>query len=101
MAIESKEQRTYLIDGKLIPLGYEQVTTLSASMGLKPPMGARVAVIQALAQHVRWRDDGEDPTGTIGMRLAVGQQMLYTGSLVDIRFIEETTSAQLNISYYF
>lgn len=101
MAVDSQEQRTYLIDGKLVPLGYEQVTTLTSSTPIEPPTGARVAVIQALVQNVRWRDDGEDPTNSVGMQLAAGRDMLYTGNLVDIRFIEEAASAQLNISYYF
>lgn len=101
MATESNEQRTYLIDGKLVPLGYQQVTTLTASKGLEPPTGARVAVIQALVQNVRWRDDGPDPTNSVGMQLAASRDMLYTGDLTEIRFIEEAASAQLNVSYYF
>lgn len=101
MATESTEQRTYLIDGKLVPLGYEQVTTLTSSTPIEPPTGVRVAVIQALVQNVRWRDDGEDPTNSVGMQLSAGRDMLYTGDLAKIRFIEEAASAQLNISYYF
>lgn len=101
MATESTEQRTYLIDGKLVPLGYEQITTLSSSVALRPPTDSRVAVIQALVQNVRWRDDSNDPTNSVGMQLAAGRDMLYTGDLTKIRFIEEAAGAQLNISYYF
>jgi hypothetical protein len=97
----STEQRQYNVDAKLVPLGYEQITSLSSAQGLQPPAKTRVAVIQAVTQNVRWRDDGTDPTAAIGMQLAVGRDMLYTGNLAAIRFIEEAASAEINVSYYF
>lgn len=88
------------------PLGYQQITSLVAPVSLTVPgsatgtMPARIAVIQCEAQPVRWRDDGVVPNSTTGMRLLVGDELRYDGDLKNIRFIEETAGAILNISYY-
>ena len=59
------------------------------------------AIIRCETQAVRWRDDGVAPTATVGMPLAVGDVLEYTGgNLKQLRFIEQTASAKLNISYY-
>lgn len=83
-----------------VPLGYQQITDLSASTGLTVPAGAKYAVIVAEAQAVRYRDDGTDPTATVGMPLAVGAQMVYSGTLSALRFFEQTGGANLNVLYY-
>ena len=80
-------------------MGYRQLTNLSAAIGI-PIANGRVALIQALNQNVRWRDDGTDPTGSVGMRLHAGESFFYTGDLRAIKFIEETASAQLNVTAY-
>lgn len=82
------------------PRGYEQVTGLSSAKGLTPPAGATKATIQAETNGVRWRDDGTSPTTSVGMSLAAGATMDYSGDLGAIRFIETTASAKLNVSYY-
>ena len=89
-------------------LGYQQITSLSAAANLTVPardkMGnkqqATIALITPEAQAVRWRDDGIAPTATVGMPLAVGVTLQYDGDLTNIKFIEQTASAKLNISYY-
>jgi len=88
------------IDGSLEPLGYEQKTSLSSVQSLSPPQGARLALIQALGQAVRWRDDSTDPSATTGVQLDAGQDFWYTGSLSAIRFIESASAAELNVAYY-
>lgn len=98
--VDSKERRDYTVDGKLVPCGYEQITPTTVS-ALSPPPGARVAIIQVLTQNVRWRDDGTDPTIAIGMQLAANRDMLYTGDLAAIRFLQETATAEINVAYYF
>lgn len=81
------------------PLGYKQ-TTVAASTGLNPPAGAVRALIRTEAKDVRWRDDGTAPTATVGMPLAIGDTLEYTGDLSAIRFIEQAASALLNITFY-
>lgn len=83
------------------PLGYEQITDLSAAVGLTIPSGTAYALIQCETQAVRWRDDGTDPTAAIGMRLTTTSELLYDATgLKAIKFIEEAASAALNVSYY-
>lgn len=81
-------------------LGYQQITSLSAAAGLTIPTGATMALIIPETQAVRWRDDGTAPTASVGMPVAVGESLNYDGDLSRIRFIEQTASAKLNISYY-
>jgi hypothetical protein len=81
-------------------LGYQQITSLGSSTALTVPAGATTAYITAEAQAVRYRDDGTAPTATVGQPLAVGTLLIYTGPLANIRFIEQTSGAKLNISYY-
>jgi hypothetical protein len=58
------------------------------------------ALIVAETEAVRWRDDGVNPTTTVGMPLAVGVPLQYDGDLSRIKFIEQTSGGVLNISYY-
>lgn len=89
-------------------LGYQQITNLSSAVGLTVPALApdgskqqpTFALIVAETQGVRWRDDGTNPTASVGMPLAAGVPLQYDGDLARIRFIETTASAKLNISYY-
>lgn len=83
------------------PKGYEQITSLGTAQSLTVPTGAQYARIQAVTQNVRWRDDGTAPTSTVGMRIVLDEvPMFYGGDLSAIQFIEESASAELNVSYY-
>ena len=82
------------------PLGYQQITVLSSAAGLSVPPGATSAVIVAETQAVRWRDDGTDPSATVGMPLAVDTALEYGGDLSAIRFFEQAAGAKLNVSYF-
>jgi hypothetical protein len=89
-------------------IGYQQITSLSAATGLTVPAVDKLgnqqeptfALIIAEGKDVRWRDDGTDPTASVGMPLAVGVPLQYDGDLNRIRFIETAASAKINISYY-
>jgi len=81
-------------------LGYQQITSLSSATGLTPPQGTTMALIVAETQGVRWRDDGTNPTASVGMPIAAGAYLNYDGDLNRIKFIEQTASAKLNVSYY-
>jgi hypothetical protein len=90
-------------------LGYQQISSLSSASGLTVPsidpstgltVKANFALITPEAQGVRWRDDGTAPTASVGMPLAAGVTLQYDGDLSKIKFIEQTGSAKLNISYY-
>ena len=89
-------------------LGYQQITSLSAAAALTVPVvdanglsvKPTIAIITPEAAAVRWRDDGTDPTGTVGMPLASGETLQYDGDLTKIRFIQQAPGAIINISYY-
>jgi len=82
------------------PLGYQQITSLSSSTALTVPEGARFCIFTAETQAVRWRDDGTAPTSTVGMPVAVLTPTAYYGDLNKIRFIEQSASAKLNVTYF-
>jgi hypothetical protein len=89
-------------------LGYQQITDLSSAVGLTVPTLApdgsnqkpTFALIICETQGVRWRDDSTAPTASVGMPLAAGVPLQYDGDLNKIKFIQQTASAKLNISYY-
>lgn len=81
-------------------LGYQQITSLSAATGLIIPQGTTLALIVPETQNVRWRDDGTNPTASVGMPIFVGASLSYDGDLNKIKFIESTAGATLNIAYY-
>ena len=90
-------------------MGYQQISSLSSATGLtvpevNPVSGLKamptIALITPETNTVRWRDDGTNPTASVGMPLAAGVTLQYDGDLKKIKFIEQTASAKINISYY-
>lgn len=89
-------------------LGYQQITSLSSATGLTVPQvdlnglacKPSIAIITAETQAVRWRDDDVDPTASVGMPLAAGATLQYDGDLTKIKFIQQTASAKINVTYY-
>lgn len=88
------------------PAGYTQITTLTTAVGLGSgtlatiPPNAVFAMIRPEVQAVRWRDDGIDPTAAVGMPLAVGETLVYTGKMSAFKAIEQVASAKLNVTFY-
>jgi hypothetical protein len=82
---------------------FEQLTSLSASTALPFTgiTGDCVGVrLQAEAQNVRMRTDETAPTASVGEILyATDPPTEYFGDLSKLRFIEETASAKLNVTY--
>lgn len=82
------------------PLGFQQLTGMSSVTALTVPAGATFALVQAEAQSVRWRDDGTNPTASVGMLLTAGVPQTFWGNLATVLFIQATSGAILNVSYY-
>ena len=87
--------------------GYEQITVNTAkglTVPSRTPNGLNekpvFALIVAEGAAVRWRDDGTDPTASIGMPLAVGVPLQYDGDLNKIKFIQQAANGIINVSYY-
>jgi hypothetical protein len=90
-----------VVTGTVSPLGYQQITNLSAAVGLTVPTGARRALVIAETQAVRWRADGTDPSATVGMPLAVATVLdVALTNLAVIKFFEQAASAKLNVHYF-
>ena len=88
----------FVADAALEPAGYRQLSgdsVVGVSIG-----NARVALIQALDQNIRMRDDGTDPTTTVGYRLHAGQSIWYIGDMRALRMIGEAAGAEINLLAY-
>ena len=91
----------------LTPRKYEQIA-LAGLESLTPPVihaatGAIIALIQSEGGTTRWRDDGTNPTGTVGFKLTENTPLQYNiKDLSKIKFIADTTTpaTQVNVSYY-
>ena len=83
-----------------VPMGYQQVTSISGATALTVPAGAKFAVFQAEAQVVRFRDDGVAPTASVGFELPVGVPYNYVGTLSNVQVIETTSGGIVNVLYY-
>jgi len=83
-------------------LGYTQITNLAAAVGLGTiPAGTEVVMLQCETQNVRYRDDGTNPTSSVGMILVTNTIYTFTvAQLAAMKFIEAAASAKLNITYY-
>lgn len=85
----------------MTPKGYEQITSLSTAAALTVPAGARKAIVIAVDQDVRYRDDGTDPTADVGMYMPKAVAVTFDNEQINkLKFIETTTSAELNVVYY-
>lgn len=81
-------------------VGYVQVTPATATTPTLPP-ATKYAWIIAEAQAVRFRDDGEAPTATVGFLLPVGvPYLLSSENLAKFECIAATAGAILNFLCY-
>lgn len=81
--------------------GYQQLTSISSATSLTVPTGATIAEICVETAAVRYRDDGTDPSATVGMPVSAGTCFAYSGPLRAIRFIAVSGSPVVNVLYYF
>lgn len=90
--------------GRYQPVGYQQITNVSAAVGVTVPAAgdakANAALISAETQNVRWRDDGTNPTAAVGNLLTAGSDMWYEGDLNALKLIEVAASAKVNVNFY-
>jgi hypothetical protein len=83
------------------PKGYQQITTaLSGATALTVPTGATLAIVNVEGTSVRWRDDGTNPSSTVGMVLAAGTTTPFVGDLSALKFIRTAAGSEINVSYY-
>lgn len=86
--------------GAYTALGYQQLTSIGSATALTVPTGAAIAEICDETNAARYRDDGTNPTTTVGMLVAVGTCFQYAGPLSAIKFIDTSSGAIIDVSYY-
>jgi hypothetical protein len=95
-----------LLKYPLKPVSFQQldISGASAYYTLTVPATARAAFIQVQAAPARYRMDGTTPTTAIGMRLTVDNPGIFLpldpGDLAAIRWLKESGSPLLNVTYY-
>lgn len=82
------------------PVGYQQITSLGAAVGLTIPAGATQALISVSTQIVRLRSDGTDPTTAVGFPIKVGDQIMFFGNLSAIKIIAAVGGAVVDVLYF-
>lgn len=92
-----------LLVGK--PQGYAQATVSTTAIALPsiPASCDRVVIMFEDTGNVRWRDDGTDPTATVGMFLYAGQtiELAAQKSITQFKVIRQgTADVTMNVSYY-
>lgn len=73
------------------------------SSAISVPGNGHVVMLQAEAQNVRYRCDGEDPTAAVGVLLAAGESHtidMGEGTSQQIRVIEAAGGAILNVTTF-
>lgn len=82
-------------------VGFQSLAVTNTAQALTVPAGAEIAVMTVETNHVMWRDDGTDPTASVGIRLlTTDQPFVYRGPLKAFKVIEVTGAPILNIAYY-
>lgn len=85
------------------PKGYQQITVSTTAVGLTVPEGAGRAVVVVEAQPLRYRDDGTDPTATVGMLCVAATRFDIESreALLAFKAIRSGgTDSVLSVSYY-
>jgi len=83
-------------------LGHQQITSLSSAVAFTSiPVGSDTVLVQCQTQNVRYRDDGTDPTATVGIILVALTVYEFTvAQFARMKFIQTAASAALNVAFY-
>lgn len=87
---------------QLYPLSYSQfsLSTTTVTELPDPPDGTIIALIKIEGAAARYRDDGVDPTTSLGMPIAVGESLVYDALMIDMRMIGQADGSKVNVAYY-
>lgn len=83
------------------PAGFQQATVSSAAIGL-PSLPTNVKrVLLRTNKQIRWRDDGTDPTTSVGMYLLADESLVYDAQgFTNFKMIATSVDATVSITYY-
>lgn len=82
-------------------LGYQQITLDAVtSQALTIPAGTSFVLVAPEAA-IRVRDDGTNPTASVGYPIPSGAELKYTGTaLTGLKFISQSGNAVINAWYF-
>ena len=90
-----------------IVAGTQTALTISSATALTVPATATTALVQAQGTNntsgvcLYWRDDGTNPTGSVGQQMAAGATMFYHVTSLPIKMFAATgATCVATISYY-
>ena len=87
-----------------IPQGFEQLAVLTTATKLASiPDKATKAIMTVEDATLRFRDDGTDPTSTVGLRVFIAGTIILNSrqALTNFRAIRTgSTNSELNVNYY-
>lgn len=91
-----------------LPINFESAgaaqfgLTVATATQLTVPAGTKVAMIQVEpnTSPVRYRDDGTNPTASVGMYLSPGATFAFSGDFAKLSFTAVSGSPTLNVLYY-
>jgi hypothetical protein len=93
-----------------VPILFNQLAVSTVAVSLVLPTAAQNATANVSAPNyalivcetndVRWRDDGTNPTSSVGSLLKAGQSLKYNGPLASIKFIRVSADATLDVNFY-
>lgn len=84
------------------PCGYQQLTVGNSAVGLTVPLGASRAIIGVETQPIRYRNDGIDPTASVGFHVANGTTFEIDSreGILALKLIRASSDSIVNITYY-
>jgi hypothetical protein len=90
---------------RAVPLGYCQLSAISVATALSAcsggiPGGATAMVFQVTTTSARYRDDGTNPTAALGLPIATGINVFYTGTLSKFVIIPTAATSTIDILFY-
>lgn len=81
--------------------GGQMGLAITTATALTVPATATFALIQVEGTNVRWRDDGTNPTASVGFLMYAGSTpQIFSGDLAAVKFIQTAATATINALYY-
>lgn len=85
------------------PISFEQIT-INTAVGLTTiPSNANKAVITVQTAGIRYKNDGTNPTATVGHDMRIGSVIFLNGrnAVLNFKAIKSgSTNSKINVDYY-
>lgn len=90
-----------MIGSWLKSLGYRQIVVAGSAVGVGAvPIDTTFTLIVVEGGDIRFRDDGTNPTASIGMLVPKGATLKYDADPTALKAIAVSAAATLNVTFY-